>query len=55
LAGAYRSVCTDLGCHFFDAASVTESSRVDGIHLDLEQHSALGFALAGVVGGILVE
>ncbi len=54
LADAYRSVCTDMGCHFFDVASVTESSRVDGIHLDLEQHSALGNALAGVVGGILV-
>ena len=55
LADAYRSVCTDLGCHFFDAASVTESSRVDGIHLDLEQHGALGNALVELVGEILVQ
>ena len=54
LADAYRAVASELGCHFFDAASVTSSSRVDGIHLDAEQHLALGHALADVVGGILV-
>src|ERR1700722_3549741 len=54
LADAYRAVTSDLGCHFFDAASVTSSSRVDGIHLDADQHLALGRALAGVVAPILV-
>ena len=53
LADAYRAVCSDLGCQFFDAAGVTSSSRVDGIHLDAEQHVALGRALADVVGAIL--
>jgi len=33
LADAYREVTSALGCHFFDAGSVTASSRVDGIHL----------------------
>ena len=55
LADAYRTVSSDLGCHFFDAASVTSSSRVDGIHLDADQHLALGRALAGVVAPILAE
>jgi lysophospholipase L1-like esterase len=53
LADAYRAVSSDLDCHFFDAASVTSSSRVDGIHLDAVQHLALGRALAGVVAPIL--
>jgi lysophospholipase L1-like esterase len=53
LADAYRAVSSELGCHFFDAASVTTSSRVDGIHLDADQHLALGRALANVVAPIL--
>jgi lysophospholipase L1-like esterase len=55
LADAYRAVSSDLGCHFFDAASVTSSSRVDGIHLDADQHLALGRALTDVVTSILAE
>jgi lysophospholipase L1-like esterase len=46
-------VCSDLSCHFFDAASVTSSSRVDGIHLDADQHLALGRALVDVAAPIL--
>lgn len=53
LADAYRAACSDLGCHFFDAATVTTSSRVDGIHLDADQHQALGRALADVVATLL--
>jgi lysophospholipase L1-like esterase len=49
LATAYREVAATLECHFFDARSVTTASRVDGIHLDAEQHVALGEAMAGVV------
>ncbi|HEV7967891.1 MAG TPA: SGNH/GDSL hydrolase family protein [Candidatus Acidoferrales bacterium] len=53
LAEAYLGVSSDLSCHFFDAASVTSSSRIDGIHLDEDQHLALGQALAGIVAPIL--
>ena len=49
LADAYRTVSGDLGCRFFDSSSVTSSSRVDGIHLDRDQHLTLGEALADVV------
>src|SRR5579862_7904746 len=45
LSEAYRAACCDIDCHFFDAASVTTASRVDGIHLDPDQHLALGEAL----------
>ena len=53
LADAYRAVSSDLGCDFFDAASVTSCSRVDGIHLDADQHMALGRELADAVAPIL--
>jgi len=53
LAEAYREVSSNLGCYFFDAGSVTPSSRVDGIHLDSDQHLILGRALVDVVAPIL--
>jgi lysophospholipase L1-like esterase len=53
LASAYREVATALGCHYFDAASVTPASRVDGIHLDADQHLLLGKAMADVVSPLL--
>src|SRR6267378_4271123 len=53
LAEAYMQVASGLGCHFFNASTVTTSSRVDGVHLDRDQHSKLGNALAEVVRLIL--
>jgi lysophospholipase L1-like esterase len=52
LADALRAVATELDCAFFDAASVTAASRVDGIHLDADQHRTLGEALAEVCVGL---
>jgi lysophospholipase L1-like esterase len=54
LAEAYREISSTLGCHFFDAGSVTPASSVDGIHLDADQHILLGKALATVVAPILL-
>jgi lysophospholipase L1-like esterase len=53
LADAFREVAETLGCHFFDAGTVTSSSRIDGIHLDEDQHLALGRAIARIVRPIL--
>ena len=53
LADAYKQVAANLGCHFFDAETATCTSKVDGVHLDSEQHLLLGNALAGVVQPIL--
>jgi lysophospholipase L1-like esterase len=53
LAAAFRAVAAELECAFFDAGSVTPASKVDGIHLDADQHVVLGRALAGVVGSLL--
>jgi len=48
-----RQVAEQLECHFFTMERVTEASRVDGIHLDADQHQLVGKALAEVVGGML--
>jgi len=53
LAEAYAAMCAEENCHFFDAASVITGSGSDGIHLDPEQHLALGNALVGVVATVL--
>ena len=55
LAAAFHEVCAEVGCHFFDAGSVTPASRVDGVHLDLDQQLALGDAFAAVVGPLLAQ
>jgi lysophospholipase L1-like esterase len=52
LAEAYRAITSELGCHFFDAGSITPASAVDGIHLDADQHARLGKALAAFVAGL---
>ena len=53
LAAAYELICRETGCHFFDAGSVTESSHVDGVHLDCDQHLVLGLAISHVVASLL--
>lgn len=55
LAAAYEKVCKEIDCHFFDAGSVVNSSNVDGVHLDLEQHLTLGIALSRVIGPLLTK
>jgi lysophospholipase L1-like esterase len=53
LAAAYEAVARERGCGFFDARKVTSTSSVDGVHLDAEQHRALGRALAQTVARLL--
>lgn len=55
LADAFRAVCDEAGCFFFDAGRVVSTSVIDGVHLDLAQHLALGQALSEVVGPLLAE
>ena len=49
----YRHVAEAKGVEFFDAASVAQPSKVDGIHMMPEDHKALGEALAAKVMEIL--
>jgi hypothetical protein len=45
LAKEYETVANEMNCLYFDSSLVTSSSNVDGIHLDIEQHHALGKAI----------
>lgn len=53
IAEAYKQIAANLGCHFFDAGTITTSSNVDGVHLDRDQHLKLGNALSETVSAIL--
>jgi lysophospholipase L1-like esterase len=53
LSSAIKTVAQELDCHFFDAGSVAVTSRVDGVHLDEDQHLALGKAMAAKIKTIL--
>ena len=53
LSEAFLEVATARGCAFLDAARVTPSSRVDGVHLDADQHAQLGRAVAERVHALL--
>jgi len=55
MSEAYRQIAAAEGCAYFDAASVTTSSVVDGIHLDADQHERLGRALASHVATLLSD
>jgi lysophospholipase L1-like esterase len=52
LAEEYARVAEALEVHFFDAGSVVESSEIDGFHLDLPAHAALGRAIAEAIESI---
>jgi lysophospholipase L1-like esterase len=54
LPAAYQAITAELGCHFFDAGTVTPASTVDGIHLDADQHEKLGRRLAAFVATLSV-
>lgn len=55
LADAVRKVSIEHSCEFFDAATVTTTSVIDGVHLDQEQHQALGTVLASTIAEILAD
>ena len=49
LKDAIQKVSEENNCYFFDAGTVTDTSRVDGVHLDEDQHLVLGKAMAETV------
>ncbi|WP_136679303.1 SGNH/GDSL hydrolase family protein [Neptunomonas sp. XY-337] len=55
LSDALRQVAEDRGLAFFDMGQVTASSRVDGIHLDEDQHTTVGNALVECVEALITE
>lgn len=53
LAASFAPLAERFGCHFMDAAQYAQSSPVDGIHLDAENETRLGMAIAEFVREIL--
>ncbi|MCB1906069.1 MAG: SGNH/GDSL hydrolase family protein [Rhodocyclaceae bacterium] len=53
LGDGLRALAAELGCPFFDAGDVISASRIDGVHLDADQHVSLGDALAAPVAALL--
>ncbi len=49
-----KTIASEKSTHYFDAASVTEASVVDGIHLDENQHQILGEAVANTVSSLSI-
>ena len=54
LSSELKKVAEDNSVYFFDSATVTEASVVDGIHLDENQHSILGKAIAEAVSNVVI-
>ena len=50
LAAYYASAAESYGCRFFDTSTVIQSSKLDGLHFDLEDHHKLGIAVANIIG-----
>jgi len=53
LSQHYKNAALEYGCEFFDTSTVIRSSDVDGVHLEKEDHEALGKAVAEIVKRIL--
>jgi lysophospholipase L1-like esterase len=53
LAAAFRAVCTERDCAFFDAGGLIAASPHDGVHLDAAEHRTLGLRLADFVRPLL--
>lgn len=49
LSGEYRMIASAYGCRFLDAGTVTQTSDLDGEHLDEQGHAALAQALADLI------
>jgi len=55
LAGLYADLSRELGCAFFDAAQVAHADPVDGVHLDAQNTTAIGEAIAPLVRELLAH
>lgn len=49
LSSELEKIAADMSAHYFNSGDVTNASKIDGIHLDQDQHEVLGVALAKVI------
>jgi lysophospholipase L1-like esterase len=53
LATFYQTAADEMGCSFFDAATVAKCAPLDGVHVDAENTRKIGQALAPLVRAVL--
>jgi lysophospholipase L1-like esterase len=53
LPEVYKQTADEMGCAFFDAGKVAQTTAFDGVHLDARNTRAVGAALAPVARNIL--
>ncbi len=53
LGSLYADLADEMGCAFFDAASVAKTTPLDGVHLDADNSRALGRGLEPIVRMLL--
>ena len=49
LAAYYKTIASLYGCQFLDTSTVIQSSKLDGLHFDPEEHHKLGVAVANII------
>jgi lysophospholipase L1-like esterase len=49
LATLYADLADEIGCGFFDAGSVAQTTPLDGVHLDAANTRAIGKGIEPVV------
>lgn len=52
LGSYYKKIAQSYGCSFFDTSEVIHTSKLDGLHIDPEDHVILGKAAAKFIIGI---
>jgi len=52
LAKYFNSVASTYGCFFLDTSTIIQSSQIDGLHFDPEDHHKLGNAVANFIDKI---
>lgn len=52
LAVELEAVAIEEGCYFFDSNTITSASKIDGVHLDEDQHKVLGLEVSKIVENI---
>jgi lysophospholipase L1-like esterase len=55
LAAEQQRIAEEERCAYFNGASVTTTSTIDGVHLDVEQHGIVGREIAKYVGQLLFD
>ena len=53
LSDAFAAIAAELSCPFFDAGRIVTTSKIDGVHLDVDQHAILGRQLVQPVRELL--